>query len=549
MADKLVAINTDDPHGEQFAQVVNDEILYLIGQQGGGGVAGPPGEDGQDGTSVTYKSTVMRVEDLPATANPGDMYWVETPAPTTAFIWDGATSKFVAAGRVQGEPGADGQPGAPGADGADGAPGVDGAPGADGAAGADGTPATVTLGTTTTLAPGSDATVTNTGTTPNDAIFNFGIPAGADGTDGISLSIQGTVPTYADLPADAAPGEAWVVEADGKLYDFDGDGFPPDGAGVPWVGKQGVAGPPGTQGIGLKYIATVSDEASLPASANQGDVYVVQEPAPARGFVWDEGAAAWVDAGPVQGPPGVDGRDGIDGAPGADGAVGPAGPTAVSADANNASKLGSDGLIFTPQAEAGTPYTLPPATTTTLGGLKVGTGLSVTADGTVSAAATTGFLPLSGGTLTGTLTLPSGQAGLAINGTNYNLLGGSGGVAFRNGTSNIVNHTGGEIVNYVPLTTPATGVGVRFGSGGPTLSKSGTMIAASAPITVAAAPTGATELANKAYVDSVAGGGGGASVANPVNGSVSGMTLWMGTQAAYDAIATKDSKTLYAITG
>jgi hypothetical protein len=61
---------------------------------------------------------------------------------------------------------------------------------------------------------------------------------------------------------------------------------------------------------------------------------------------------------------------------------------------------------------------------------------------------------------------------------------------------------GCEIVNYAPLTTPATGVGVRFGSGGPSLSKSGTSIASSAPITVAAAPATANELANKGYVDS-----------------------------------------------
>jgi hypothetical protein len=37
-------------------------------------------------------------------------------------------------------------------------------------------------------------------------------------------------------------------------------------------------------------------------------------------------------------------------------------------------------------------------------------------------------------------------------------------------------------------------------------------------------------------------------VTNPVNGSVVGMTLWIGTQAAYDAIATKDAKTVYNIT-
>jgi hypothetical protein len=81
------------------------------------------------------------------------------------------------------------------------------------------------------------------------------------------------------------------------------------------------------------------------------------------------------------------------------------------------------------------------------------------------------------------------------------MLGGSGGVAFRNGTSNLINHTATEIVAYVPITTSGGAVGVRFGSGGPSLSKSGTSIASSAPITVAAAPVNATELANKKYVD------------------------------------------------
>jgi hypothetical protein len=154
----------------------------------------------------------------------------------------------------------------------------------------------------------------------------------------------------------------------------------------------------------------------------------------------------------------------------------------------------------------------------------------------------TGFLPLAGGTMTGTITLPSGSVGMAVGGTNYNMLGGSGGVAFRNGTANIINHTGSEVVAYVPFTTPGTGIGVRFGSGGPTLSKAGTAIAASAPITVAAAPTAATELANKAYVDSKAGGG----VTNPVAGSVAGLTLWLGTQAEYDAL-TPDASTIYYI--
>jgi hypothetical protein len=161
-------------------------------------------------------------------------------------------------------------------------------------------------------------------------------------------------------------------------------------------------------------------------------------------------------------------------------------------------------------------------------------------DAAVSGA--TGFLKTTGGEMTGAITLPSGITAMSVKGTGYNMLGGSGGVAFRNNTSNIINHTAAEIAAYVPITTAGSGVGVRFGSGGPSLSKSGTMIASSAPITVAAAPATANELANKAYVDSKAGG-----VTNPVAGSVEGLTLWLGTQAAYDAIATKDAKTIYYI--
>lgn len=47
-----------------------------------------------------------------------------------------------------------------------------------GATGQAGTPATIAIGTTTTLPPGSNATVTNIGT-PSNAILNFGIPSGS----------------------------------------------------------------------------------------------------------------------------------------------------------------------------------------------------------------------------------------------------------------------------------------------------------------------------------------------------------------------------------
>lgn len=56
-----------------------------------------------------------------------------------------------------------------------------GVAGQNGQNGTNGTNATVSVGTTSTLSAGSQATVSNSGT-PSNAILNFGIPAGANGT-------------------------------------------------------------------------------------------------------------------------------------------------------------------------------------------------------------------------------------------------------------------------------------------------------------------------------------------------------------------------------
>ena len=87
-----------------------------------------------------------------------------------------------------------------------GPPGVTGAVGATGATGATGMAATVQVGTTTTGAPGTNASVTNTGTESN-AVLNFVIPAGttgatgangATGADGTAATVQvGTTTTGA----------------------------------------------------------------------------------------------------------------------------------------------------------------------------------------------------------------------------------------------------------------------------------------------------------------------------------------------------------------
>ena len=63
--------------------------------------------------------------------------------------------------------------------------------------------ASVTIGTTTTLAPGSSATVTNVGSSQN-AIFNFGIPQGATGATGATGPAGPTGPAGATGPAGTA---------------------------------------------------------------------------------------------------------------------------------------------------------------------------------------------------------------------------------------------------------------------------------------------------------------------------------------------------------
>lgn len=125
--------------------------------------------------------------------------------------------------------------------------------------------ATIAVGSTSTLPAGSSATVTNTGTT-SAAVFNFGIPKGDKGDKGdagAGLQINGTVATYADLPNDLGPddaGEAYFVQADGKLYVWTGTAFPPDGQGTQFEGPQG---PSGTIAVGTTSTLPAGSSATV----------------------------------------------------------------------------------------------------------------------------------------------------------------------------------------------------------------------------------------------------------------------------------------------
>lgn len=153
------------PQGEQGIQGETGPQ----GPQGIQGIQGPAGQDGTDGTDGTDGfspiATVTKVGDT-ATISITDINGT-----TTATVSDGAT----------GPQGPQGPQGIQGIQGPAGQDGTDGTNGQDGAA------ATIAVGTVTTGAAGSSATVTNSGTS-SAAVFNFSIPkgdTGAAGTDAI----------------------------------------------------------------------------------------------------------------------------------------------------------------------------------------------------------------------------------------------------------------------------------------------------------------------------------------------------------------------------
>jgi hypothetical protein len=146
----------------------------------------------------------------------------------------------------------------------------------------------------------------------------------------------------ANFPTPAAPGEQWTDPATGFVWTWDG---------VKWLltagsgggGGGGVAGPVGPAGPSAYEVAVangfVGTEAEWVASL-EGEPGV-------QGIQGEPGIPGEQGIQGVQGEQGIQGPAGVDGAAGVQG---PAGPTAVSADAGNISRLGADGLLFTPDA-------------------------------------------------------------------------------------------------------------------------------------------------------------------------------------------------------
>ena len=141
-------------------------------------------------------------------------------------------------------------------------------------------------------------------------------------------------------------------------------------AGIPGpVGPDGPKGEKGDAGQGLVLKGSVPDAGSLPNQGADGDIYVTYDNG--HGWAWANGS--WHDLGVViQGPQGVQGPEG------------PEGPQGLRGDRGEIGPQGPAG----PEGPAGPTYTLPVATTHSLGGIKIGRGLKIAPDGTVDAGET-----------------------------------------------------------------------------------------------------------------------------------------------------------------
>lgn len=171
-----------------------------------------------------------------------------------------------------------------------GPPGPAGQPGKDGRDGVDGQNATVSVGTTTTGAPGTSASVVNTGTTQN-AVFNFTIPSGATGEQG-PAGIDGI---------DGVDGFSPIASVEQTEYGAEITITDSNGTTTAQVvnGSQGEPGTPGTAAT-VSVGSTTTGAAGTSASVvNSGT-----SSAAILDFVIPRGA---------DGLPGQDGQDGADG--------------------------------------------------------------------------------------------------------------------------------------------------------------------------------------------------------------------------------------------
>ena len=157
--------------------------------------------------------------------------------------------------------------------------------GADGTDGTDGTTPSVTVGTTTTGAAGTSASVTNTGVAP-DVVLNFTIPKGADGTgtgtvtevkqgNGITVADGTTTPTVTAKSGDNSivvdsAGIKVKVKSGGGIT-VDADGLSAAGGTAPGDGQINVNAGNGLEASGSNATANQASNTTRTLAAKAGD--------------------------------------------------------------------------------------------------------------------------------------------------------------------------------------------------------------------------------------------------------------------------------------
>lgn len=208
------------------------------------GPQGPPGSGGGEGgvsATVEVGSTT--------TGAPGTNAAVTNSGTSSAAVFDFTIPR--------------GATGPAGADGANGATGPAGADGSDGSA------ATIAVGSVTTGAAGSSATVTNSGTT-SAAVFDFSIPRGDTGANGTN-GADGTAATIAvgTVTTGAAGSSATVTNSgttSAAVFDFS---IPKGDTGA--TGPSGPAGADGADG-GTNIVLDTSPQLGGNLDVNGQDI-------------------------------------------------------------------------------------------------------------------------------------------------------------------------------------------------------------------------------------------------------------------------------------
>lgn len=252
----------------------------------------------------------------------------------------------------QGDPGPRGPQGPQGERGSQGLPGETGPQGEKGDTGPQGPAATITIGTTHTGEPGTDATVTNSGST-SAAIFNFVIPRGAKGDKGSKgdtgpqgekgdTGSQGPAATIGvGTVITGEPGTNVSVTNSGTssaaIFDFT---IPRGDKGD--KGNTGSQGPAATIEVGTTTTGEPGTDASVTNSGTSGAaIFNFVIPRGEKGETGDTGPT-----GP-QGPQGIQGIQGIQGETGPTGPEGPTGATGPQGEQGIQGIQGETGLAAT----------------------------------------------------------------------------------------------------------------------------------------------------------------------------------------------------------